>query len=182
MKLFIIVDMQKDFLTGSLANQKAVAVVDKIKEKLMDIDDPHFIDNGKYKIIATRDTHFDDNYFDTLEGKKLPVKHCVRDTDGWQVDENLRPYIDAYVDKTTFGYDKWKDFIDYLNETINDKIDEVILCGTCTSICVLANAVILRGLYPNMKITVLKDLCADVTNEAHEAALICMKSQQIDVE
>lgn len=177
MKLFIIVDMQKDFLTGSLANQKAVLVVDKIEKKAKEIKAA-----GCNKIIATRDTHFDDNYFETLEGKKLPVKHCIKDTDGWQIYETLKPYIDTYIDKTTFGYDKWKETIDYLNETTKEEVDEIILCGTCTSICVLANAVILRGLYPNMKITVLKDLCADVTYEAHEAALICMKSQQIDVE
>lgn len=133
-------------------------------------------------IIFTRDTHYE-NYLQTSEGKKLPIKHCIKGSEGWNVISALVNHANqmdkvnhyAYVDKETFGYSDWK-----LIEGING-YDEIELVGTCTDICVVSNALILKALYPDTNIIVKASACAGLTKEKHEAALETMRSCQIDV-
>ena len=128
MKHFIVIDMQNDFCTGALANKDAVAIILRIKEELQKARA-----EGS-NVIFTRDTH-SENYLETGEGKHLPVKHCVKDTEGWQVVPELMEETDEntlFIDKPHFGYNGWEEFI--------KEGDEVIICGTVTSICVLSNA------------------------------------------
>lgn len=174
MKILIVIDMQNDFVTGSLGTDEAKAIVPSVINK---------IERYRYqysKVVFTRDTHNED-YPDTLEGQKLPVVHCKFETNGW----NFIPQIkirkeDTVVNKLTFGYEDWdwlfKEIIDF-----DPDIDEIELCGLCTDICVISNALFLRTLYPNTKITVDAKCCAGVTPEKHLAALEVMKSCQIDV-
>lgn len=163
MKYLIVVDMQEDFITGSLGSKMAEAIVPNVVEKVKNFDG---------KVIFTRDTHFAD-YMQTQEGKNLPVEHCIKDTDGWQICDELKPYVNDVVDKTTFGS------VD-LPKMVEDA-DEIELCGLCTDICVISNAMILKATYPEVKITVDSNCCAGVSVESHNTAIDAMKAVQIEV-
>lgn len=171
-KMLIVVDMQNDFVTGSLANQTALEVIPFIKSE---------IESSKYSnVLFTQDTHYE-NYLDTQEGKYLPVEHCISGTEGWEIVPELKSYVDSSIDsiiKFTFGYDGWKET---LKDDIKNGIDEITLVGTCTDICVVSNAIIIKAAYPEIKISVLAKGCAGLTPEKHEAALEVMRSCQINV-
>lgn len=172
MEYLIVVDMQKDFIYGALGSKEAQKIVKAVVKKIR-----WYMDNG-YRIIFTRDTHGQD-YMNTLEGQKLPVIHCVEGTDGWEIIDEIKAEIDmtnnrvACINKETFGYLDWTNLL--------QDAEEVEIIGVCTDICVVSNALIVRANYPNMKITVDSSCCAGVTVESHEAALMTMKSCQIDV-
>lgn len=194
MKIAVFVDVQNDFITGALRNDKAIAVLPEIirfAEKCV---------GEGYKIYATRDTHDKtayktlavgedqaakeipcEGYLASLEGKRLPVEHCIRETSGWQIADGLMDKLVGnctFVDKPTFGS---FDLVEIVEEDLGGKVDEIVICGFCTSICVLANAVLLRARFPNAKISVASNLCACVTAESHETALKAIAMQQIDV-
>lgn len=166
MKYFIIIDMQNDFTTGALSNPDAVAIIPKIVEMAKQKK------AEGYTIIATRDTHHTD-YMETQEGKNLPVPHCYEGEFGYEVVDEIKSLIDLYVDKPSFGYNKWNDFFE--EEGAPEAIE---LCGTCTAICIASNFSILKATYPEVPITVHKDLCACITKESHEAAIKTMQMQQ----
>ena len=167
-KVLIVVDMQNDFVSGSLANPAAEAIIPKIAEKIKS-----YMSNED-KVIFTRDTHTA-NYLSTPEGQKLPVKHCINGTNGWLVVDELNHPECTHINKPTFGYPYWGSC-----EELWDA-DVVELVGTCTSICVLSNAVIIKTLYPNIDVLVDANCCACVTPESHKAALLAMKMCQINV-
>lgn len=167
MKFLIVVDMQNDFIHGALGSAHAEAIVPRVVEK---------VKNFAGKIIFTRDTHFED-YLQTREGAKLPVTHCVKDTDGWQICDELKPFVGMVVDKITFGS---TDLPRILQES-GKAIEEIELCGLCTDICVISNAMILKAQFPEVDITVDASCCAGVTPESHQTALGAMKAVQIDV-
>ena len=183
MKAVIFIDVQNDFIDGALPVDKNKDVTKKIRKYAYICKCKHV------PMLATRDTH-EENYFETLEGKKLPVKHCIVDTNGWKLDEGLVEYIpvDNIIDKQTFGsindLPQMLGDIDYsLKRLYGDKngVTEIELCGFCTDICLVSNALILRAAFPNLRITALKNLCAGTTQENHEAALKVLASCQIDV-
>ena len=181
--------MQNDFLTGPLGNDHCLAaipgVVDLIKNQKWDM------------VYLTKDTHFP-NYDKTLEGEKLPVQHCQYGTEGWKLELRICEALTAMpdlafdvVNKPTFGsIDLHKAINDELQRRYGDQCHEMLqngralefhVCGVCTSICVLANVVLLRACWPDAKIVVHADACGDVTKEMHEAAKICFKAQQCEV-
>ena len=163
-KTLVVVDMQKDFVDGALGTKEAIAIVERVRQKIYE-----YHENG-YQIIFTRDTHFE-NYLDTNEGKHLPVKHCIKGTDGWQIVEGLEVPGCIYIDKPTFGFVDWKKF----------DLEEVELVGLCTDICVVSNALIIKALFPEINVYVDANCCAGVTPETHNAALTTMKMCQIIV-
>ena len=167
MKALIIIDMQNDFISGSLGTPEAQAIVPKVAEKLKR---DSYLDD---EIIFTQDTHFDYNYFDTNEGKHLPVRHCIRATYGWFVHPSIDDQEFLHIEKNSFGYIPWK--------CVLDGFDEIELVGLCTDICVVSNALILKALFPEATITVDASCCAGTTPENHKAALQVMKSCQINV-
>lgn len=167
MKYLIVVDMQNDFITGSLGSNLATAIVPNVVEKVKNYDG---------KIIFTRDTHFDD-YLQTQEGTKLPVIHCIKDTDGWQICDELKPYVNKTVDKVTFGSVDLPQII----KSYGEKIEEIELCGLCTDICVISNAMILKAAFTEVKVIIDSKCCAGVTAESHNTALEAMKAVQIEV-
>jgi len=171
-KILIVIDMQNDFISGALGTSEAQAIVPNVAEKIKE-----YVKNGG-KIIFTRDTHRK-NYLETNEGKHLPVEHCIRETDGWQIcDELIKLYDYPYiVDKESFGFDCWDIYLDY-DEMMDAEIE---LVGVCTDICVVSNALILKALFPETKISVDANCCAGVTPEKHEAALAVMESCQIEI-
>ena len=167
MKLLIVVDMQNDFISGALGSKLAEAIVPNVVEKVKNYDGT---------VIFTRDTHFAD-YMDTQEGKNLPVKHCIKDTTGWEICNGLKPYANKVIDKITFGS---VDLPNVIKE-YGEEIEEIELCGLCTDICVISNAMILKATFPEVKIVVDSNCCAGVTEESHQTALNAMKAVQIDV-
>lgn len=187
-KLLIMVDVQKDFDKGGAlpygypeeSNTDAVIkyATDWIK------DQPS--GNPTKLLCVTKDTH-NENYANTLEGKLLPVPHCIKDTEGWGlVDEgdykySLSERADWLVLKNTFGTFAIADEIRKIEKDECEEVKEITLIGYDLSICVLAQAVILRAAFPNKRITVLKDLCGDVNKESFDAALTVLKNQQIEI-
>lgn len=164
MKTLIVVDMQNDFVTGSLGTKEAQTIIPNVKRKIQE-----YADRGD-QIIFTRDTHYTD-YLETQEGKMLPVEHCVYATKGWQIVEGLEVPGCKYIDKETFGWNHWNDY----------DCEEIELIGVCSDICVISNALILKAQFPEIKITVDASCCAGVAPELHEAALKVMRSCQIHV-
>lgn len=168
MKYLIVVDMQKDFVDGALGTKEAVAIVPQVKAKIQQYK------QRNDKIIFTRDTHFAD-YLSTNEGKHLPVEHCIKDTDGWQIYDGLCYENAVVIDKLSFGFKEWENYIE------NGENLEIELIGLCTDICVVSNALILKALFPNAEIKVDSSACAGVTPETHTAALTTMKMCQIEI-
>ena len=171
-KLLIVVDMQKDFVDGALGTKEAVAIVDNVVNK---------IKNHDGDIFVTYDTHYA-NYMDTAEGKKLPVPHCIKDTEGWQLDKKVQEALEGReytaVEKPTFGSTE-------LAGIIAQKYDpadmEIELIGLCTDICVVSNALLLKANFPETPMSVDPACCAGVTPETHNAALATMSCCQIEI-
>ena len=169
-KLLIVVDMQKDFVTGALGSPQAQYIVPFVKSKIDEYK------NGGFKIIFTRDTHYE-NYLDTQEGKRLPVIHCIEGADGHSVVDELSTAGCEIFDKPTFGS---LELAKYLADTTND-VEEIELCGLCSDICVVSNALILKAQFPETNVTVDSRCCAGVMEESHRAALLTMKMCQVNV-
>ncbi len=171
-KILIVVDMQKDFVDGSLGTKEAVSIVDNVVEKIKGFDGD---------IFATYDTHGED-YMQTSEGKHLPVSHCIKGTAGWELDAKVQAALEERgftpVEKITFGS---LDLPMILEEHFKTDEISVELVGLCTDICVVSNALILKANYPEMEISVDSACCAGVTPAKHEAALEVMRSCQIKV-
>ena len=171
-KLLIVVDMQKDFVDGSLGSKQAMAIVDHVVQK---------IEAFQGDMIVTYDTHRAD-YMDTQEGKNLPVPHCIKGTPGWELDANVQKALEnkAYkiIEKPTFGSTKLPE---YLKEHYGSNLPDIELIGLCTDICVVSNAMLLKANFPEASISVDAKCCAGVTTESHEAALTTMKMCQITI-
>ena len=169
----VVVDMQNDFIDGALGTSEAKAIVDGVVEAVKDFDGT---------VVFTQDTHGDD-YLETQEGRNLPVEHCIEGTEGWQIAAPLQALIDEHgykvYDKDTFAALELA--IDLGEEHLDDPISSIDLVGLCTDICVVSNALMLKGFMPEVPIRVRADLCAGVTPESHEAALQTMKSCQVEL-
>lgn len=163
-KTLIVVDMQNDFINGSLGTKEAEAIVDNVKRKILEYQE------AGDEIIFTRDTH-QENYLETNEGKHLPVKHCIEGTYGWQIADGLEVPNAIYINKPSFGYLNWKEY----------NLEEVELVGLCTDICVVSNALIIKAIYPEIKVSVDASCCAGVTPESHKAALVTMQMCQVEI-
>ena len=173
MNYLIVIDVQNDFITGSLANAEAVPAVQRIAEKLCKFDGT---------VVFTRDTHQDD-YLETQEGKMLPVPHCIRGSEGWQIDSRIETFRTAHgcltFDKPTFGS---RDMADYFAALYSaGDVESVELCGLDTDICVVSNALLLKAAMPEIPVFVDASCCAGTTPENHDKALNTMKMCQIFV-
>ncbi len=173
MRALVIVDVQKDFVTGALGTAEAQAMLPRLLEKLRGFE------GG---VWLTLDTHGED-YLETQEGRYLPVAHCVKGTEGWQLEDEVGRIAGerdaAIVEKPTFGSEKLVEELRSLYE--EGRLEGVELCGLCTDICVVSNALLLKAAMPELPISVDAACCAGVTPEKHRAALEVMRSCQIDV-
>lgn len=169
MKYLIVVDMQNDFITGSLGTKEAEAVLPKVIEK---------VKNYEGIVIYTKDTH-KEGYLATQEGKNLPVEHCMEGTWGWELAGELEELSKEkkVFNKPTFGS---IELASYLTEE-NEGIEEIELCGLCTDICVISNAFVIKANLPEVPVTVDASCCAGVTPESHLNALSAMKMCQVKV-
>ena len=166
-KLLLVIDMQNDFIDGALGTKEAVAIVPYVKE---------VIENFDGKVIFTRDTHFE-NYMDTQEGHNLPVPHCIKGSEGWEICPDLKNLCtETPVDKITFGSMELPSVVKEIPD-----LESITLIGLCTDICVISNAMILKAFYPEVPIIVDAKACAGVTPESHQNALNAMKMCQIQV-
>ena len=173
-KALVVVDMQNDFIDGSLGTKEAENIVNRVaKEIRKDYD----------LIVATRDTHGED-YLDSNEGKHLPVVHCVEDSKGWQIADTVAEALKekenlTILNKPTFGS---QEVVNVLKEYDKENpIGSITLIGLCTDICVVTNALLVKTAFPEIPVNVIKDCCAGVTPESHDAALLTMKMCQIEV-
>lgn len=169
-KLLAVIDMQTDFVTGSLGSAEAEAIVPKVVEKIQT-----GLSHGT-EIIFTKDTH-DAVYLNTQEGKNLPVEHCIRGTEGWQLIPQLQEYEKngKVIEKPAFGSLKLAEYV------TEHKFDEVELIGLCTDICVISNALLIKAASPETVVCVDASCCAGVTPETHKNALEAMKICQIKI-
>ena len=172
-QILIVVDMQKDFVDGALGTKEATQIVDAVVNKIKSFDGD---------IYVTFDTHGED-YMQTSEGKKLPVPHCIKGTDGWSLDEKvclvLRDKVYTAVEKPTFGS---VELPELLKKNYGEEPLSIELLGLCTDICVISNAMIAKAFLPEVKIIVDAACCAGVSPETHKNALSAMKVCQITVE
>ena len=202
-KILIVIDMQKDFIDGSLGTPEAQAIVENVVG---------LIDGFDGEVLYTLDTHFE-NYMDTLEGKKLPVMHCIRGTEGWQAEPRVLAALKRKnakcFEKPTFGSYELVDYVygavyggavavdesagetggknggavstDRLTGGKPESAAEITLAGLCTDICVASNAILLRAKLPDTVIRVKADCCAGVTPASHQAALTTLAMCQMDI-
>jgi nicotinamidase-related amidase len=191
-KLLVVVDMQNDFIDGSLGTKEAQEIVPKVIEKIKNFDGI---------IVATIDTHHED-YFSTQEGKKLPVKHCIKGEDGWRFNKKIAKellssemfteyhkqekgiyLLDTYRKETFGSLDLACDCEAEFGEGNRSHPEdvEITLIGLCTDICVISNAMLLKTTLPEAKLIVDASCCAGVTPESHKNALEAMKMCQIEV-
>lgn len=169
-KLLVVVDMQNDFVTGTLGTKEAEAIVGNVEKKV------RLYEEQKQEIVFTRDTHEKD-YLHTQEGRKLPVIHCIRGTDGWEIIPQLQSYTKGrkIFDKPSFGSTELARYIQVGN------YDQAEFIGVCTDICVISNALLTKAYSPELPVLTDAQCCAGVTPESHDSALCTMKMCQIDV-
>ena len=166
-------DIQKDFVDGALGTAEAVAIVENAAKKIREFDGDIFV---------TYDTHFE-NYMESAEGAKLPVPHCIKGTEGWELNETVAQALAdkkyTAVEKITFGSVELPKLV---KEAAGDEDFDITLIGLCTDICVVSNALILKANFPEKEVYVDASCCAGVTVDTHQAALATMKMCQINVE
>ncbi len=170
-KILIAVDLQNDFIDGALGTKEAQAIVKNAVDKI----NTYPAEN----IYATRDTH-GENYMDTNEGRHLPVKHCIKGTDGREIQSEIKKALRGahIIDKPTFGS---KELAELLKAENEKEPIEIELIGLCTDICVISNALLLKAYMPEVDISVDSACCAGVTPESHDKALDTMRMCQVDV-
>ena len=173
-KYLIVVDMQNDFIDGALGTAEAQAITEEAAARI------RICREEGYRVIATLDTH-ETNYPDTAEGRKLPVVHCIRNTEGWKLNPKIQDAIGdgMTLEKPTFGSVRLPEIL--REETDPEGHLRIELIGLCTDICVVSNALLLKANFPEAEIAVNARCCAGVTPETHQAALTTMQSCQIDI-
>ena len=169
MKVLIVVDMQNDFIDGSLGTKEAVGIVNRVAEVM---------ESFEGAVICTRDTHFAD-YLNTSEGRKLPVEHCLEGTKGHALRDEIQKMAEkkhaVVMNKITFGAKNLPEEIEKMTGGVPESV------GLCTDICVISNAILLKAFYPEVPIFVDASACAGVTPQSHKNALEAMKVCQIDI-
>jgi len=182
-KILVIIDPQVDFITGTLGSSEAEKAMDKTVELLENEADEYDA------IIMTQDGHHWTTYFQTREGRNLPIFHCPYGNEGWFIDERIFDIVAKHknlvmLDKENFGYDNWKEVImDVADLSDTDKGEELVIkiIGLVTNMCVIVNALGIQTFFPEAEITVDASCCAGTTPEFHRAALMTMKSCQMNI-
>lgn len=170
MDVLIVVDMQNDFVTGTLGSSLAEKIVIPLKEYLNSLKEDTYV-------IFTRDTH-DESYLKSNEGLHLPIPHCLFNTWGWQIIDELKDFkYNRIINKPNFGIGSgtWRNILKDID------VKSITLVGLCTDICVISNALSLKIAYPEIPIRVIERLCMGVTKKSHEDAIATMKMCQVDI-
>ena len=167
MDVLLVIDLQNDFVDGALGNKGNDKIVKPIE---------NLVENFDGEVIFTRDTH-DENYLESLEGSHLPVKHCIKNSKGWQIKIDTKNH--KIIDKPSFGSYELVEYLKKLNE--KEKIKNIYMVGICTDICVLSNAILIKNALLNTEVTVIEDLCKATNEKNHKIALEAMKSCQVNI-
>ncbi len=167
MDVLLVIDLQNDFVDGALGNKGNDKIVKPIES---------LVENFDGEVIFTRDTH-DENYLESLEGSHLPVKHCIKNSKGWQIRIDTKNH--KIIDKPSFGSYELVEYLKKLNE--KEKIKNIYMVGICTDICVLSNAILIKNALLNTEVTVIEDLCKATNEKNHKIALEAMKSCQVNI-
>lgn len=168
--ILIVVDMQNDFIDGALGTPEAVAIVPNVKKKIQEFEGV---------VLFTRDTH-ESNYLQTQEGRNLPVPHCIRGTDGWQIRKELDELRTTEpIDKVTFGSSQLGPILSQMNS--EEPVGNITFIGLCTDICVISNVMIAKAFLPEVPIIVDAACCAGVSRQSHENALKAMEVCQVQI-
>ena len=169
----IVVDIQNDFVNGALGTKEAEGIIAHASERIKNFDG---------EIFVTYDTHFKD-YLTTAEGKKLPVEHCIKDTEGWQLNGEIQKALNCKkytaVEKLTFGSTELPELI---KQAAGEDDFDITLIGLCTDICVISNVLLAKAHLPEVRMVVDASCCAGVTPQSHRNALEAMKMCQIEIE
>lgn len=171
--VLIVVDMQNDFIDGTLGTKEAQAIVPKVVKKIEEFEG---------LLLFTKDTH-EENYLETQEGRNLPVKHCIRGTEGWELHPDIAKWVEReelVTEKAGFGSTELSAMLGMFSMDV--KVNSITLVGLCTDICVISNAIMLKSFVREVPIIVDASCCAGVTPESHENALRAMEMCQITVE
>lgn len=178
--LLVVVDMQRDFVSGALGSEQARAIVPAVAARIQQAKAENT------QVVFTLDTH-EENYMNTREGRFLPVPHCIRNTPGWALEPEIAQTCTRGMmsfEKPTFGSTALCEYVCTLaaeKGAVAGKGFHVELCGVCTDICVVSNALLIKASLPEADLTVNGALCAGVTPQKHEAALETMRSCQVEV-
>lgn len=167
MDVLLVIDLQNDFVDGALGNKGNDKIVKPIE---------NLVENFDGEVIFTRDTH-GENYLESLEGSHLPVKHCIKNSKGWQIKIDTKNH--KIIDKPSFGSYELVEYLKKLNE--KEKIENIYMVGICTDICVLSNAILIKNALLNTEVTVIEDLCKATNEKNHKIALEAMKSCQVNI-
>lgn len=167
MDVLLVIDLQNDFVDGALGNKGNDKIVKPIK---------NLVENFDGEVIFTRDTH-DENYLESLEGSHLPVKHCIKNSKGWQIKIDTKNH--KIIDKPSFGSYELVEYLKKLNE--KEKIENIYMVGICTDICVLSNAILIKNALLDTEVFVIEDLCKATNEKNHKIALEAMKSCQVNI-
>ena len=167
MDVLLVIDLQNDFVDGALGNEGNDKIVKPIEK---------MVENFKGEVIFTRDTH-EENYLESLEGKHLPVTHCVKGTYGWEIKIDTKGK--KIIDKPSFGSYELVDYLSDLDK--KEKIGHIYMVGICTDICVLSNAIMIKNSLLDTEVTVIEDLCRATSEVAHQASLVVMSSCQVNI-
>lgn len=200
-KILVVVDMQNDFIDGVFGTPEAQAIVPKVVDKIED----GIIKNRYMCYILTSDCHELEKYQNSREGRHLPVPHCIIGTEGVRVCPEIAdlevPIVDGtsntvlrfsamhnkvyWIDKNDFHYNDWRWIVEYgiknFENGYQGKDLDFELIGLCTDICVVSNAFAIRQAFPEAEITIDASCCAGTTPELHRAALMTMKSCQMNI-
>lgn len=169
-RAIIVIDMQNDFVYGPLGTEEAVEMLPRLVEKL-----DSAVKEKSADLIFTQDTHKED-YLSTQEGRNLPVKHCIKGTEGWQLIHDIMPFTKnakAVIEKKAFGSTRLPSLI--------KPYKEVEFVGVCTDVCIISNALLVKAFYPELLVSVDSKCCAGVTPESHRNALAAMKACQCKI-
>lgn len=167
MDVLLVIDLQNDFVDGALGNKGNDKIVKPIES---------LVENFDGEVIFTRDTH-DENYLESLEGSHLPVKHCIKNSKGWQIKIDTKNH--KIIDKPSFGSYELVEYLKKLNE--KEKIENIYMVGICTDICVLSNAILIKNALLDTEVTVIEDLCKATNEKNHKIAIEAMKSCQVNI-
>ncbi len=169
-KAIIVIDMQNDFVFGELSTDEGRNIIPRLVEKLEKV-----VSEKSADLIFTQDTHKDD-YLSTQEGRNLPITHCIKNSEGWEIISDLKrftTYAKAVIEKKTFGSTRLPSLI--------KPYKEVEFVGLCTDICIISNALLVKAFYPELIVSVDSKCCAGTTPEAHDIALTAMKNCQCKI-
>lgn len=169
MKILVVVDIQNDFVDGRLGTKEAMKIIPYVKEK---------IENFDGEVVYTMDTH-DENYLHTQEGRNLPLKHCIKGTDGWKIKEGVYKENCKIFEKPSFGSVDLVEYIKSIDE--KEKIESIEFIGICTDICVVTNVMMIKGHFPEIELIVDSKACSGVSPQSHNSALETMKICQVKI-